>query len=160
MRAVEELVAVMLACAPSPIAMGSLGGASCRNTTYVVDRIPSCSRVWPALLKIAQDQRRMRQRTSQVVNVAIGLVVEQHDQLRGSEPPKLSQLILQPVIEHPSIGWKIDEPSRFCVGQQPVALKSGSVAEHCAELPGGSFQAAHGRVCKLGWIDILAGKDL
>ncbi|HJZ49301.1 MAG TPA: hypothetical protein VKE41_19125, partial [Roseiflexaceae bacterium] len=68
--------------------------------------------------------------------------------------------ILQPVIEHPLIGWKINLPSRFCVGQQPVALKSGSVAEHCAELPGGSFQAAHGCVCKLGWIDILAGKDL
>ena len=48
-----------------------------------------CSGIWPAPLKIAHDQRGMRQRTSQVVKIAVGLVVEQHDQLRGSELPKL-----------------------------------------------------------------------
>jgi hypothetical protein len=96
----------------------------------------------------------------QVVNVAVGFIVEQHHQLLCSKLSKLSQLILQPVIEHPPIRWKINLSARLGVREQPVALKSGSVAQHRAELSGGSFHAAHGCVCELGWIDTLVGKDL
>jgi hypothetical protein len=53
----------------------------------------------------------MRQRMRQIVNIAVGLIVKQHDQLCGSEPPQLGQLLLQPVIEYPAIGWQIDLPS-------------------------------------------------
>jgi len=126
----------------------------------IVDITPSCSRLWPAALKIVFYQRRMRQWVCQIVNIGVGLVVEQYDQLRGSKPPKLRELILEPVIEHPVIDRKIDLSSRFGVCQQPVAIDSGTVTQHRAEFSRRSFQAAHGCVCELGLVNVHMDKDL
>jgi hypothetical protein len=73
----------------------------------------------------------MRQRTGQVVNIAIGLVVKQHDQLCGSNPPQLGQLLVQPVIEYPAIGWQIDLPSCICVCEQPIPARWPNTAPSC-----------------------------
>ena len=70
----------------------------------------------------------------QIVNIAIGLIVEQHDQLRGIKPPQRGQLLLQSVIEYPAIGWQVDLSSRLCVCEQPFAFNSGTVAQHRTEL--------------------------
>jgi len=59
-----------------------------RVRLLIVGVARSRSQCRPFFLKIANNQRRMRQWLREIVKIAVSLIVEPHGQLRGSKPPK------------------------------------------------------------------------
>ena len=99
--------------------------------------------LWVVAFDVGLNQRGMRERTLSIVNIRIGVVVEQNHRFILRDDTDGRYKFLEFVLQHPFITGQVDQLARCKIAQQLLAMNALAMSEAMTELTFGTFHVLH-----------------
>src|SRR5262245_21924989 len=106
------------------------------------------------------DQGRMRQRPTQVFDVAVGFVIEQHDRACGHFRSQLPHFSRKAILQDKAVGWQVDLVASVAVTEENGVADADAVAEYLAARAPGSLDPLQIGDGPTAGVDVLPLEDL
>ncbi len=70
----------------------------------------------PNAFKVEFDEPSVRERSCHILNIVVGLIIQEYDCLFCLQAPEFCQQILETMLEYPAIGWQVDDTAGLHIG--------------------------------------------